>query len=370
MAGTADEHEAVQLHELEGRLRRDASELALYLVYDRPARVAERPGLARTLFAERCVTDDQLERMIEAFRSQGAYAEVFDGEQPFLAALAGGRLDALGRRLQIAYNGIGSGVGPGGYIAGRKGLVPLIADSYRMVCANSDAHACVVARHKFHCFTILRALGVSTPAIWHYRLDAGWVGEAPPEGSKVIMKSTFEAWSVGVDDASVFVIDGSLDERVAAAAAALGQPVTLQEFIAGAEVYAPVLSCPNLFTPTPVEAVLDRAPGDPEVIMTISDNLRHGSVTYRRFEADVEVVNRVRETALQVAVALPLRGFARVDVRVDTDGRPWVFDLAVSPGLEDGGAGASSLAEYGFDHASFMRLAVAATLASEGLLDH
>jgi D-alanine-D-alanine ligase len=357
-----------RLRDLERELRGQAGELALFLIYDRPSQVLERPALARTFFAQRCVSDDQLERMIEAFRSLSAYVEVFEGDQPFIAALADGRLHRLRRRVLVAYNGIGSGICPGGFIAGRKALIPLIADSYGVICANSDAYACAVARHKFHCFTILRALGVRTPRTWHYRSPAGWVGGSPSAGTKVIVKSTFEAWSVGVSEESVFQIDESADQRTRAIAAAIGQPVTVQEFIAGAEVYVPVLSCPELIVAPPMQAVLDRAPGDTEAVMTFEDNMREGSVSYRPFEGPAEVVARLRSEATRVFDALQLQGFARVDFRVDQDGIPWVFDIAVSPGLEYGGASHRSLAQYGFDHASFMRLVVASTLRSRGQL--
>ena len=53
---------------------------------------------------------------------------------------------------------------------------------------------------------------------------------------KVIAKSTYENWSVGVTDASIFHVDDSCDARVATIAEAIGQPVTVQQFISGTEV--------------------------------------------------------------------------------------------------------------------------------------
>jgi D-alanine-D-alanine ligase len=357
-----------ELLALEQTLEQRGRDLALLLVYDRPSRTAERPGLARTFFAQRCVSDDQLDQMIEAFRAIGAYVEVFEGERPFLAALAEGRVWRLGRSLLVAYNGIGWGIGVGGFEPGRKALIPLVADSYGLVCPNADAYGCVLTLHKFHCATILRSLGVRMPRTWHYRPDAGWIGAPPAPGTKIIAKSTFEAWSVGVTESSVFVVDDAPDQRVAALAGAIGQPVTVQEFVSGTEVYVPVLASPAPIALPPMEVLLEKAPGDPDAIMTIDDNLRPGAVTYRRYDAREEVLERLRAGALEVFRLLGLRGFVRVDFRVDGGGRPWVIDIAVSPGLELGGSGAGSLAECGFDHARFLRLVIAATLAERGLL--
>jgi len=359
---------AQRLHDLERALVNRASDLGLYLIYDRPARIDERPGLARTFYVERCVSDAQLERMIDAFRSVGVYVELFEGEQPFLAALIDGRLGSHGRSLQVIYNGIGFGIGPDAFEPGRMALLPSIADSYGMVCANSDAYTCALALHKFHSFVLLRALGVKVPPLWHYRLRSGWLSGAPPHGTKVIAKSTYEAWSVGVTEESIFVVDDSCEARVTKIAEAIGQPVTVQEFVAGTEVHVSVLACPELLVPSPMEAILEKAPGDRNKVMTIHDNLTKGAVTYRRFESDPDVIERLREAALKVFDILQIRGFGRIDFRVDDDGQAWLIDAAVTPSLDPGEAAPTALAALGFDHPSFMRAVVAATLGVQGLL--
>jgi D-alanine-D-alanine ligase len=365
-----DEHQERRLVSIERRLRERARELAVFMVYDRPSRVSERPGLARTFFAQRCESDDQLEQIIDALRSAGAYVELFEGEQPFIAATAEGRLKRVGRPLQVVYNGMGWGIGPEGFQAGRKALVPLVCDSYGLICANADAYPCVLTAHKFHCFMILRALGIRAPRTWHYRPGAGWVGDPAAVGTKVIVKSNFEAWSVGVSDASVFVVDASCESRVASIANEIGQAVIVQEFIAGPEVYVPVLTCPEPLAAPPVQTMLSKAPGAADAFVTMEDNLAEAAIEYVPFRAAPAVIDELRAAAVEVAATMQLDGFSRIDFRIDDDGQPWVFDIAVSPGLEEDGSGATSLAQYGFDHAAFNRLVIAITLASNGLLDY
>jgi D-alanine-D-alanine ligase len=364
-----DEREGVGLFALERSLAARGRDLALFLVYDRPGRVDDRPALSRQFFAQRCVSDAQLNQTIRAFRSVGAYVELFEGEQPFIEALASGRLHALERDLKVVYNGIEGGIGEGGFEPGRKALIPAVADAYGLVCANSNAHGCALGRHKFHYYTVLRALGISTPPVWHYRPREGWAGErAPPPGTKVIAKSTYESWSVGVTDESVFVSDESTRERVAAIAADIGQSVTVQAFVAGPEVCVPILgSAPPLATP-PVEVILAKAPGDADAVMTIDDNLEHAAVSYRRFAGPPEVEQELRATSLAAFSILELQAFARIDFRVDARGTAWVTDIGVSPGLSTESSAFASLAEYGFDHPSFLRVVIAATLGSRGLL--
>lgn len=364
-----DLHVSAQLASLERALVARASDLALFLVYDRPNRADERPGLVRTYFAQRCVSDLQLEQTIAAFRDVGSYVELFAGERPLLEALASGRLQALPQRLRVVYNGIEGGIAFDGFAPGRKALIPSVADSYGLVCANSNAYACALGRHKFHYFTVLRALGVATPRVWHFRPGHGWAGgRRPPHATKVIAKSTYESWSVGVREDSIFVVDRTADERVAAICADIGQAVTVQQFVAGPEVCVPVVAGPVPLTTPPVEAVLAKAPGDQTAVMTIDDNLAHGGVTYRRFEADAAVESQLRETAIAAFGLLELESFARIDLRVDSDGRGWVIDVGVSPGLSTGSSAYHSFAELGFDHPAFLRAVVAASLGARGLL--
>lgn len=357
-----------RLEALERALVDRAHELAVFLVFDQPARLDERPALAKTYFAQRCATDTMLEQIIEALRSVGAYVELFEDERSFIGALADERHLRLGRDLVIAYNEIGFGIGPGAFEAGRKALIPLVADSYGIACANSGAYPCALTLHKFHSFRLLDALGFDVPPVWHFSQEAGWVGGEPPTGLKVIAKSTFEAWSVGVTEDSVFVVDQSSEERLAAIAAAIGQPVTVQEFVSGPEVYVPIYSCPERVTSPPIESILSKAPENGDAVVTIGDNVTDNAIFYRRFDADTDLMRRLHSSALEVFDLFELRGATRMDFRIDSNGLPRLTDIAVSPGLEADGSAATSLALLGFDHARFIRTVIAATLSTHGLL--
>jgi D-alanine-D-alanine ligase len=358
---------AEHLGALERALVRHASDLALFLVYDRPEREHERPGLPRTYFARRCVSDEHLDVTIDAFRSVDAYVELFAGERAWITGLADGRLQQLPQAIKVAFNGIGWGIGIDGFMPGRKALVPLLADAYGMTCVNADAHACAVTVHKFHSSLLLKSLGIRAPRTWHYRPPHGWVGPAPPEGTRVIAKSTYEAWSVGVSNRSVFVVDDSTDARVSVLSEQIGQAVTVQEFVAGREVYVPVWVCPQFILTPPMEAITSRALDDPDAVMTVEDSLG-GGVRFRRFDGDVELIKRLSAVAVSVVESFDLYGLARIDFRIDDSERLWVIDIAIDPGLAVENSAFQSLAEFGFDHQSFLRTVVASTLAAKRLI--
>jgi D-alanine-D-alanine ligase len=359
----------VRLRDLQNRLLARSDSLAVFLVYDRPERVLERPDLDRVFFAQRCVSDAQLEETIDAFRSVGAYVELFEGEQPFIAALASGRLDEIGRDIKVVYNGIEGGITVGGFQPGRKALLPAVADSYGLVCSNSNAYACAIGRHKFHYLTVLRSLGIATPATWHYRENIGWAGgQAPTAGVKVIVKSTYESWSVGVTEESIFVVDKSLNERVRKIAGQIGQPVTVQEFIPGAEVCIPVFCDPDPFVTPPVRAVMEKAPDDDDAVMTVDDNLRQGGVAHEPYIGSTDVHEQMRRDALAAFDILQLEAFARIDFRVDREGRTWLFDVGVSPGISRKSSAFRSVSMLGLDHAQFLRVVLATTLSTQNQL--
>lgn len=343
-------------------------DIALFLVFDRPDQVDARPGLARTYFAERCVSDAQLDEMTSAFRAIGAYAELLEGEQGLIDALATGHIQRVGRQLSVAYDGIGWGVGDDGFEPGRKALVPVVADSYRLLCTGSDPYVSALVCHKFHSFLVLRALGIRAPRVWGYDTQVGWVGKRPPAGLKVIAKSTYEARSVGVTPESVFIVDSSCDARVAAIADEIGQAVTVQEFVAGMEVSVPVISCPERHILPPLQQSLERAPGDPMAFTTVEDSMRRGALSFAQLEGPASLLAELRKGASWISKALRIRGLGRIDFRVDDRDRPWVTDVAVEPGWSPAGSAFASFAELDVDYPSFLRMIIGITLAGAEVL--
>jgi D-alanine-D-alanine ligase len=357
--------------EVERRLRRlddsigaIGSQIALHLVVDRPDRIDERPGLSASAFAERCLTDLEIDRFVEAFRSIGAAVEVFDGEVPFIEAVAARGLRNGTASRHIVYNGLESGTTPDGFAPGRRSLIPAVADAFGLTVIGQNAHACALARHKFQWSTLLRSCGLPVPRTWHFSPRQGWcAGQHPEPGTKVIVKSTYESWSVGVTRDSVFVADDRCTQRVASLARRIAQPVTVQEFVSGAEVSVPLFCDPDRFTTPPIQRVVERAPDDPEQFITLEDNLTQGAVTARPFVSEL-AAERLAEVTTSVFEVLGFDGCARIDFRVSDAGEVWVTDVAADPGVTPLGATTLSVAQIGIDHASFLRAMVGASLAS------
>jgi D-alanine-D-alanine ligase len=358
-----------RLRDLNSSFADVAPELAIFLVHDRPSRLAERPGLARAYFAERCVSDIEITATLEALREVGAYVELIEGELPLVKALGEGRLQAVDRRLKMVYNGIEGGVGVDAFRPGRKALVPVLADAYGIICSNSSAFSCAIGRHKFHYLTLLRSIGLPTPRAWHYRGGGNWAGDLRPDrGTKVIAKSTYESWSVGVTDDSVFEVDASCSDRVEAVFQMIGQAVTVQEFVSGPEVCVPVVTTPVPLTTVPVESILARAPRNPDAVATIDDNLTQSGITYVAYDGPKHIIEKMVHYAVSAFELLELSGLARIDFRIDKDGQPWIIDLGVSPSLAADGSARTSFAELDLSYDEFLRSVMAVTLVAAGVI--
>ena len=369
MTSEAEAAVAARLRQVESGFRSIAGELAVLLVHDRPARAHDRPGAARTFFAQRCVSDEEISQTIEAVKSAGAYIELFTNELDFMEAISSGQIAELPHQHKLVYNGVEGGIAHDGFAPGRKGLLPAVADAYGILFTASNAQACVLGRHKFHYFSILRSLGLSCPPAYHYLGAGRWAGGLHPQpATRVIAKSTFENWSVGVAEDSVFDVDSDLVDRVEDIFQTIGQPVCVQEFIPGREVCIPLLEIPHLVVTPPVDVVLAKAPNDPTAFMTLDDNLTGAAISYSRSSLDDHSIDAAVALVKDAFHGLELGSFARIDVRVDEQGTPWVIDVGVCPGVSRASAAFASAELLGFAHDEFIRIALGSALASRNLI--
>jgi len=108
------------------------------------------------------------------------------------------------------------------------------------------------------------------------------------------------------------------------------QPALIEEFISGREFTVGVLGGDQPRILPPVEILFNRGSGFYSQAVKSQDGVE------TKCPADVEpfVLRRIEETVLGAFKALECRDYARIDVRVDADGIPYVIDVNTLPGLE------------------------------------
>ena len=168
----------------------------------------------------------------------------------------------------------------------------------------------------------------------------------PPKLTKrlhfpLIVKSLFFEASTGISQASVVETDEQLARRVEFVHDSLGTPAIVEQFIDGRELYVGVLGNDRLQVFPVWEMSFDKMPDNRWRIATervkwsTKYQKRHGIMTDAA-SLDAAVIERIHRVARRSCRALDLNGYARVDVRLDEQGRVYVLEANPNPNLAYG----------------------------------
>ncbi|MFO1076808.1 MAG: D-alanine--D-alanine ligase [Planctomycetota bacterium] len=186
----------------------------------------------------------------------------------------------------------------------------------------------------------LAAAGVPTPfSATREQLAAGRV--VPP--GRYIVKSVFEHGSLGLEDDCVVFADGSVSLLAAIdrLLSRLGGVAFAEAYVHGREFNLALLAGAGGVENLPAAEIRFAGAGRADTqIVGYRAKWRVGSAedlgTPRSFDFaphDAALVARLAELARATWGAFDLRGYARVDFRVDAAGRPWAIDVNTNPCL-------------------------------------
>ena len=157
----------------------------------------------------------------------------------------------------------------------------------------------------------------------------------------MIVKSLFFEASAGISQASVVENHDQLARRVSFIHEKLGTAAIVEQFVDGRELYVGVLGNERLEVFPVWEMSFDKMPDNRWKIATervkwsTQYQKKHGIMTDR---ADVEpaLTEQLQRIAKRSYRALDLNGYARIDVRMDDDGRMYVLEANPNPNLAYG----------------------------------
>ncbi|GAB4542858.1 MAG: ATP-grasp domain-containing protein [Thermodesulfovibrionia bacterium] len=193
--------------------------------------------------------------------------------------------------------------------------------------------------------------GIPTPKCTVFRpgMVMGHIHPLP-----AILKPVYEDASVGIDDESVVSDINALMKRLDYMLRRYRQPVLIEEFIDGREFNV---------------SLLERLDGGVEVLpiaeIIFSDWPMHKprivgyrakwdnssfefNNTPRRFNPEDAHVNRLKEVSLKCWRVFNLKGYARVDMRMDTDGNIYVIEVNANPCISPDAGFMASANEAGY----------------------
>jgi D-alanine-D-alanine ligase len=249
-------------------------------------------------------------------------------------------------------------------------LPPLLLEALGIACTGSSAAAFLVTTDKPLAKRWLSRAGLPTPA-WVTLQDASG-GAAFP--SRYIVKTCAEHASLGLEADSIVTAGdaGSLRDAIAARSRDSGRACFAEEFVPGREFNLSLLAGADASAPEvlpPAEIDLTALPADAPRIVGYRAKWDPQSAEYqatpRRFDlpaTDVPLLDEMRRLSRACWGLFGLRGYARIDFRLDAAGRPWILEVNVNPCLSPDAGFAAALEQAGIPYdEAVQRILTAAT---------
>jgi len=285
---------------------------------------------------------DQQDVLIQAGSVSKALAG--QGHEPVILSVSAdlsrliGQLDAI--RPDFVFNLVESVIGDGRLIH----LAPSILDHLKIPYTGARTEAIFATSHKLMAKRFMQANGLHTP-LWIANGEACLDSFIP---DCYIIKSVWEHASVGLDEHSMVSVRDlkRVYEEMASRRASLGGDCFAERFIAGREFNLSLLTDrkrPEVLPPA--EICFEGYPSDkPHIVCYrakwVDDSFEYSHTT-RTFQFPPEdsfLLRKLTDLAIDCWRLFDLKGYARVDFRVDQDGRPWVLEINANPCLSpDGG---------------------------------
>jgi D-alanine-D-alanine ligase len=237
----------------------------------------------------------------------------------------------------IVFNLVESLIGKGGLIP----IVPALLEVLKIPYTGAGVEALLLTSNKILAKKWLTSAGLPTPP-WFVNTDRhSGVSVSGPW----LIKSVWEHASIGLDEDSV--IWKADKERVIAEMDArcdtLGGACLAEAFIDGREFNLSLLADRRQNVPEVLPAAeirFDAYPPGKIRVVGYRSKWEEGSFEYSHTpqsftfpETDASLLLHLKELALRCWDLFDLRGYARVDFRVDKAGQPWILEINANPCL-------------------------------------
>jgi D-alanine-D-alanine ligase len=240
----------------------------------------------------------------------------------------------------FAFNLVESILGQGRLIH----ITPSILDYLKIPYTGAQTEAIFITSQKLLAKKFLQMSGLDTPP---------WIVPDEPGASSFtpgiyVIKSVWEHASVGMDDDSIVSVqhEKKLRRILKTKKDSLGGDCFAEAFIEGREFNLSLLAGPDGPEVLPAAEIRfdDYPPGKHRIVgyraKWDEDSFEYGH-TPRTFEfpaEDATLLKKLADLALECWQRFDLKGYARVDFRVDQAGRPWILEVNTNPCLsEDAG---------------------------------
>lgn len=229
------------------------------------------------------------------------------------------------------------------------------------------------ALHKARVKEILTYHNIPTPRFQLFQ-PSDRIGLKPGIPFPVIVKPAREDASVGITEKSVVYTPGELRRQVRWVFEEFEQPAIVEQYIDGRELNVALLgNKPPLALPIS-EIDFSGLTEDMHKIVSYEAKWMHGTVAYEgtkgvcpaRLPAGLE--SRIKAIAQTCFELIGCRDYARVDLRLSKDGKPYVLEVNPNPDISDEAGFARSARAQGLSFPETIGKIVESALARNGLM--
>ena len=177
----------------------------------------------------------------------------------------------------------------------------------------------------------------------------------------LIVKSVTEEASLGISQASIVEDDDKLSERVAFVHNSVGSAALVEQYIEGRELYVGIIGNGHLQVLPVWELIMDKLPEDAKRIATErvkwsrKYQQKYGITSREAQQLPEGKAQEIQDLAKRVYRALGLSGYARIDMRMDTDGQLYVLEANPNPQIAEDEDFADSAKETGYDYTELLQ---------------
>ncbi len=230
-------------------------------------------------------------------------------------------------------------------------LATLMLDALQLRYTGASTESILATSNKLAAKRRLRTADLPTPA-WDDLISELPVqnDSATQPPTRWIIKPVWEHASIGMDDDAVIQVAdvNSLRRQARLRQQRLDRPMFAEEFIDGREFNLSMLAGEVL---PPAEIDFSEFPQSKPRIVGHRAKWEESSFEYQKTprlfdfsSGDQPLLTQLNDLAVECWRLFQLRGFARVDMRVDPHGRPWILEVNVNPCLSPDAGFAAALA--------------------------
>jgi D-alanine-D-alanine ligase len=214
----------------------------------------------------------------------------------------------------------------------------------------------VLCRDKSRTKQLLRGAGLPTAA--GFTMTSAADLRIPNRWPQFVKPANQDA-SVGVDHGSVVQSVEELQARVQLLLDRYGPPILVEDYLGGREFNVGVIACPSLRVLPLAEIEFHARTTDFWPIVTYDSKWLTGSqddlwsVPKCPAEVDPDLAEKLRDLAASAFVLFGCRDYARVDIRTDEQGQPYILEVNPNPDFHRESGLARALGVAGIEYDCF-----------------